>query len=89
MAKVGWRGRVVAETATGADELLALGRAKLARKACDLLVLNDVSGGGVFGAADNTVTILDSAGVVDRVGADKNLVAHRILDAVVNRRKNH
>lgn len=73
-----------AETAGSDDELLALGRAKLARKGCDLLVLNDVSGGAVFGARDNSITILDSAGVVERAGGDKNLIAHRILDAIVD-----
>ena len=76
-----------AETAGTAEALLDLGRAKLARKGCDLLVLNDVSGGAVFGAADNTVTILAGSGVVDSLAGDKNLVAHRILDAVVNWRK--
>ena len=77
-----------AETAGSASALLELGRAKLTRKGCDLLVLNDVSGGAVFGAADNTVTIIDPDGVVDQVAGDKNLVAHRILDAVATRRKN-
>ncbi|MFT3969723.1 MAG: bifunctional phosphopantothenoylcysteine decarboxylase/phosphopantothenate--cysteine ligase CoaBC [Micropruina sp.] len=78
-----------AETAGSASELMELGRAKLARKGCDLLVLNDVSGGAVFGAADNTVAIIDSEGVVDTVAGDKNLVAHRILDAVATSRKSN
>jgi phosphopantothenoylcysteine decarboxylase/phosphopantothenate--cysteine ligase len=30
--------------------VLELARQKLARKGCDLLVVNDVSGGAVFGA---------------------------------------
>ena len=76
-----------AETAADVAQLLELGRVKLTRKGCDLLVLNDVSGGAVFGAADNTVTIIDPDGVVDQVAGDKNLVAHRILDAVATRRK--
>ncbi len=78
-----------AETAGSASELLELGRAKLVRKGCDLLVLNDVSGGAVFGAADNTVAIIDSDGVVDTVAGDKNFVAHRILDAVLASRKSN
>lgn len=76
-----------AETAADIAQLLELGRVKLTRKGCDLLVLNDVSGGAVFGAADNTVTIIDPDGVVDQVAGDKNLVAHRILDAVATRRR--
>ena len=73
-----------AETAANPDELLALGRAKLARMICDLFVLNDVSGGAVFGSADNAVTILDPSGVLAQASGAKNLIAHRILDAVVH-----
>ncbi|QLQ15741.1 MAG: bifunctional phosphopantothenoylcysteine decarboxylase/phosphopantothenate--cysteine ligase CoaBC [Micropruina sp.] len=71
-----------AETAEG-EQLLELARAKLARKGCDLLVVNDVSGGKVFGAAENRVTILGPAGIVASGQGDKNVVAHRILDAIV------
>src|SRR4051794_22842919 len=42
-----------AETGDADRSVLELGRAKLARKGCDLLVVNDVSGGRVFGSADN------------------------------------
>ena len=72
-----------AETASDPDRLLQLGREKLARKGCDLLVLNDVSGGAVFGNPDNTVTILDGDGIVAHASGDKNVIAHRILDAVL------
>lgn len=69
-----------AETATGAD-LLRLGTEKLARKGCDLLVLNDVSSGKVFGASDNSITIIGRSGVLDQVDGDKDVVAHHILTA--------
>lgn len=72
-----------AETADDEAHLLALGRAKLERKGCDLLVLNNVSGGAVFGHPDNTITIIDHDGVVATASGDKALVAHRIWDAVV------
>ena len=39
-----------AETGDATGSVLELGRAKLARKGCDLLVVNDVSGGAVFGS---------------------------------------
>lgn len=74
-----------AETASDRDDLLALGRAKLARKGCDLLVLNNVSGGAVFGQPSNDVVILDADGVVCTVSGEKSVVAHRILDAVAGR----
>ena len=40
-----------AETGDDTGSVLDLARAKLARKGCDLLVVNDVSGGAVFGSA--------------------------------------
>ncbi len=72
-----------AETAADDADLLRLGREKLARKGCDLLVLNNVSGGAVFGAPHNTVTIIDADGVVGAASGDKSAIAHRIWDAVV------
>lgn len=76
-----------AETAGSTAELLALGRAKLARKGCDLLVINDVSGGKVFGSEHNSVHIIDHLGMATRIASDKNVVAHRILDVVVANRE--
>ena len=60
-------------------------RAKLARKGCDLLVVNDVSGGGVFGADDNQAVILGADGT-EQVGAtgSKRDLAHVIWDHVVS-----
>ena len=72
-----------AETAADPAELLALGVAKLARKGCQLLVVNDVSGGRVFGSSATQITILDADGVVAGVAGDKNLAAHAILDAAL------
>ncbi|MEN0071005.1 MAG: bifunctional phosphopantothenoylcysteine decarboxylase/phosphopantothenate--cysteine ligase CoaBC [Propionicimonas sp.] len=73
-----------AETAADGEDLLELGREKLARKGCQLLVLNDVSGGKVFGAAATEVVILSADGVVARVAGSKSVVAHAILDAALN-----
>ena len=75
-----------AETSSSADELLALGRAKLARKGCDLLVVNDVSEGRVFGATTNDAVILGADGtiVADAHGSKESL-ADAIWDAVAKR----
>ena len=51
-----------AETGDDEGDVVHHGRAKLRRKGCDLLVVNDVRGGAVFGADDNAAVILDSAG---------------------------
>ena len=72
-----------AETAADEAELLRLGAAKLARKGCQLLVVNDVSAGAVFGSADNRVIVLSGEGEVARAGGGKTAVAHTILDAAL------
>lgn len=74
-----------AETIADRDELLRVAGAKLARKRADLLVVNDVSGGKVFGRRDNDITIIDASGVVARASAGKAVIAHTILDAVAVR----
>ncbi len=52
-------------------------RAKLARKGCDLLVVNDVSGGAVFGSPDNEAVILGADGAaVDVPRGSKTALAH-------------
>ena len=51
-----------AETGDAEHSVLELGRAKLERKGCDLLVVNDVSGGKVFGSDLNEAVILDRDG---------------------------
>jgi phosphopantothenoylcysteine decarboxylase/phosphopantothenate--cysteine ligase len=56
---------------------------KLARKGCDLLVVNDVSGGGVFGQDDNRAVILAADGSQTPVPAgSKRDLAHVIWDQV-------
>jgi len=72
-----------AETGDAAGGVLEHARAKLARKGCDLLVVNDVSGGAVFGHARNAVTILDASGGAREVPEDsKEAVADAVWDAV-------
>ena len=72
--------------ATTTGTVLELGRAKLARKGCDLLVVNDVSGGAVFGSADNEAVILAADGAaVDVPRGSKSALAHVIWDQVVAR----
>ncbi len=51
-----------AETGDDTGDVLAHGRAKLARKGCDLLVVNEVGGGRAFGRPDNAAVILDAEG---------------------------
>jgi phosphopantothenoylcysteine decarboxylase/phosphopantothenate--cysteine ligase len=75
-----------AETAIDAADLLVLGQAKLARKGCDLLVVNDVGADAVFGSADNAVVILAADGSeVELPRQGKAGIADGIWDAVAAR----
>jgi phosphopantothenoylcysteine decarboxylase/phosphopantothenate--cysteine ligase len=73
-----------AETGDEQGDVLAHGRDKLARKGCDLLVVNEVGVDKTFGQDDNTVHILrlGSSDVVDAGPASKELVAAAVWDAV-------
>jgi phosphopantothenoylcysteine decarboxylase/phosphopantothenate--cysteine ligase len=75
-----------AETGDADHDVLELARAKLARKGCDLLVVNDVSGGAVFGSPDNEAVILGADGTAVEVPrGSKSALAHRIWDQVALR----
>lgn len=75
-----------AETGDDTGSVLDLARAKLARKGCDLLVVNDVSGGAVFGSPENEAVILAAdGGVVEVPRGPKNALAHVIWDQVAAR----
>ncbi len=74
-----------AETGDEAGSVLEHGRAKLARKGCDLLVVNEVGVGVTFGQDASTVHILrqGSQDVVDVGPAPKSVVADAVWDAVI------
>jgi phosphopantothenoylcysteine decarboxylase/phosphopantothenate--cysteine ligase len=73
-----------AETGDAERDVLLLGREKLDRKGCDLLVVNDVSDGRTFGQPDNEVTILGRDGSQrDVARTDKAEVADAVWDSVV------
>ncbi|HEU0128759.1 MAG TPA: bifunctional phosphopantothenoylcysteine decarboxylase/phosphopantothenate--cysteine ligase CoaBC [Pseudonocardiaceae bacterium] len=72
-----------AETGDDEADVLEHAREKLASKGCDLLVVNDVSHGAVFGADDNAVVILQRAGGEVRMErTSKVSVAERIWDCI-------
>jgi phosphopantothenoylcysteine decarboxylase/phosphopantothenate--cysteine ligase len=73
-----------AETGDASGSVMEHARAKLARKRCDLLVVNDVGGGAVFGSEDNEAVVLaaDGSAVSVPLGS-KSALAHVIWDRVV------
>jgi phosphopantothenoylcysteine decarboxylase/phosphopantothenate--cysteine ligase len=75
-----------AETGDDTGSVLDLATAKLARKGCDLLVVNDVAGGAVFGEPDNRAVILSTDGPPRDVPlGSKAALAHVIWDEVARR----
>ncbi len=75
-----------AETGDEHGSVLDHARAKLARKGSDLLVVNDVAGGAVFGSADNQAVILSADGEQRDVPfGSKTALAHVIWDEVARR----
>jgi phosphopantothenoylcysteine decarboxylase/phosphopantothenate--cysteine ligase len=75
-----------AETPSDGQTLLDLGYAKLKRKGCDMLVLNEVGPNLAFGQPDNQITILTSEGASGPFGGSKDTLAHRIWDDALSLR---
>jgi phosphopantothenoylcysteine decarboxylase/phosphopantothenate--cysteine ligase len=72
-----------AETGDDDGSVLDHAERKLTKKGCDFLVVNDVSGGGVFGENDNQAVILAADGGQTPVPrATKRALAHVIWDRV-------
>lgn len=71
-----------AETAPDPEALKALAKAKLARKGCDIIIANDVSG-GVMGGNDNAVLIVSADTVEALPSQDKAAIAARLGDSVL------
>jgi phosphopantothenoylcysteine decarboxylase / phosphopantothenate---cysteine ligase len=79
-------GQVIVAFGAETGDLAANGRAKLARKGCDLLVVNKVGNGLAFGTADNEVLVLGADGTeVWLPRAAKEDVADSIWDLVAAR----
>ncbi len=79
-------GQVVVGFAAETDDVLANGRAKLTRKGCDLLVVNEVGDHKAFGSAANEAVILAADGAETPVPyGPKEALSDRIWDLVVPR----
>ncbi|MBP0458538.1 bifunctional phosphopantothenoylcysteine decarboxylase/phosphopantothenate--cysteine ligase CoaBC [Streptomyces montanisoli] len=79
-------GQVVVGFAAETDDVLANGRAKLRRKGCDLLVVNEVGAHKTFGAAENEAVVLAADGGETPVPyGPKEALADTVWDLVVER----
>ncbi|MGA5819304.1 bifunctional phosphopantothenoylcysteine decarboxylase/phosphopantothenate--cysteine ligase CoaBC [Kitasatospora sp. NPDC094028] len=79
-------GQLVVGFAAETDDVLANGRAKLARKGCDLLVVNEVGNGKAFGQDVNEAVVLGADGSETPVPVGpKEALADVVWDLVVKR----
>ncbi|MEE2040448.1 bifunctional phosphopantothenoylcysteine decarboxylase/phosphopantothenate--cysteine ligase CoaBC [Nocardiopsis sp. CT-R113] len=79
-------GQTIVGFAAETDDVVANGRAKLERKGCDLLVVNQVGGGRAFGTEDNQAVVLGADGsATDIPTGPKDDLADRVWDLVVER----
>ncbi|WP_367126175.1 bifunctional phosphopantothenoylcysteine decarboxylase/phosphopantothenate--cysteine ligase CoaBC [Streptomyces phytohabitans] len=79
-------GQLVAGFAAETDDVLANGRAKLARKGCDLLVVNEVGERKTFGSAENEAVVLAADGTETPVPyGPKEALADTLWDLVARR----
>jgi phosphopantothenoylcysteine decarboxylase / phosphopantothenate---cysteine ligase len=75
-----------AETPDPVHSLVDLGRTKLQRKRCDLLVLNEVGPGRVFGQPNSDITLMTADSVSGPLTGSKDTLAHHIWDAALTLR---
>ncbi|MCO6005750.1 bifunctional phosphopantothenoylcysteine decarboxylase/phosphopantothenate--cysteine ligase CoaBC [Actinoallomurus purpureus] len=79
-------GQVIVGFAAETNDVLRNGREKLARKGCDLLVVNEVGERLTFGAPDNAAVILSVDGTpVDVPRGSKEALADVVWDQVAGR----
>ena len=79
-------GQIITGFAAETDNVAENGRAKLAAKGCDLLVVNQVGSGLAFDTSDNAATILAADGeVTDVPRGPKEVLADVVWDMVLAR----
>ncbi|MFE1937669.1 bifunctional phosphopantothenoylcysteine decarboxylase/phosphopantothenate--cysteine ligase CoaBC [Streptomyces sp. NPDC059474] len=79
-------GQIVVGFAAETDDVLANGRAKLVRKGCDLLVVNEVGEHKTFGAETNEAVVLGADGTETPVPyGPKSALADTVWDLVADR----
>jgi phosphopantothenoylcysteine decarboxylase / phosphopantothenate---cysteine ligase len=79
-------GQVIVGFAAETDPDLAESQAKLARKGCDLLVVNRVGNGMAFGTADNEALVVGSDGTQTKISrGPKGALADTVWDLVMAR----
>ncbi len=78
--------QIIVGFAAETDNVMDNGRAKLARKGCDLLVVNEVGDGRGFEVEHNTAVVLSADGAaVEIPQGSKDALAHQLWDLIAAR----
>lgn len=77
------RPALVVGFAAETGDVVAQATPKRRRKGCDWMVANDVAGGAVFGAEDNTVHLITADGAESWPTLTKTATARRLVDRIV------
>lgn len=79
------RPRLLVGFAAETENVIAHAQTKLAKKRCDMIIANDVSGTGaasVMGGANNAVHIVTANGIESWDNLPKDLVANRLIETI-------
>lgn len=83
LAKHAQRPRLLIGFAAETEKVVEHAQAKLAKKGCDWIVANDVSG-DVMGGANNAVHIVTKQGVESLADAPKDVVARKLMEKIAD-----
>jgi phosphopantothenoylcysteine decarboxylase/phosphopantothenate--cysteine ligase len=77
---------VVAFAAETDGNTIEIAQEKLRRKGADLIYLNNVSGGAIFGSSQTSGTIIDDSGVIESfIDISKEKLAHSLINHALKR----
>jgi phosphopantothenoylcysteine decarboxylase/phosphopantothenate--cysteine ligase len=77
---------VVAFAAETVGDAIGIAQSKLSRKGAELIYLNDVSDGKIFGSSQTSGFIIDKDGVLEEVkDVTKDFLAHSLINHAINK----
>ena len=77
---------VVAFAAETDGDLVQVAQEKMTRKGSDLIYLNNVSGGAIFGSTNTTGSIIDKTGIIEEVtNVTKENLAHALINHSISK----
>jgi phosphopantothenoylcysteine decarboxylase/phosphopantothenate--cysteine ligase len=67
-------------------DLVEVAKEKMTRKRSDLIYLNNVSGGAIFGSSKTSGSIIDKTGVIEELSnVSKENLAHTLINHAISK----